>query len=108
MHSHRLSWTFIVSDAPSCIYSYQLLSTLMHSHQLSSTFSSTLVYRLSQEREIALYCDFHGHSRQQNVFIYGCEDRKNLEQGFKERVFPMMMSKNCKDKVSFKSLVIPK
>lgn len=50
---------------------------------------------------MTLYCDFHGHSRQQNVFIYGCEDRANLEQAFKERVFPMMMAKNCEDKVGF-------
>ncbi|CAB3993240.1 cytosolic carboxypeptidase 2-like, partial [Paramuricea clavata] len=61
-----------------------------------------MIKRLSQEREITLYCDFHGHSRQQNVFIYGCEDRANLDQGFKERVFPMMMSKNCEDKFCFK------
>ncbi|XP_028412237.1 cytosolic carboxypeptidase 2-like isoform X3 [Dendronephthya gigantea] len=61
-----------------------------------------MIKRLSQEREITLYCDFHGHSRQQNVFIYGCENRANLDQGFKERVFPMMMSQNCKDKFCFK------
>ena len=54
---------------------------------------------VKQERKIILYCDFHGHSRQQNVFIYGCEDRKNIANGFKERVFPMMLSKNCQDKV---------
>ena len=61
-----------------------------------------MIKRLGQEREIALYCDLHGHSRQQNVFIYGCENGGNLEHGFKERVFPMMMSKNCQDKFSFK------
>ncbi|XP_046856969.1 cytosolic carboxypeptidase 2-like isoform X2 [Xenia sp. Carnegie-2017] len=60
------------------------------------------IKRLSQEREITLYCDFHGHSRKQNVFFYGCENRANIEHGLKERVFPMMMSKNCKDMFSFK------
>ena len=39
------------------------------------------------------------------MFIYGCESHaSNVEQGFKERVFPMMMSKNCEDKVGLKEL----
>jgi hypothetical protein len=24
------------------------------------------------EKEIFLFCDFHGHSRKKNVFLYGC------------------------------------
>ena len=32
-----------------------------------------LVRQLMKEREVVVYCDFHGHSRKQNVFIYGCD-----------------------------------
>ena len=31
------------------------------------------VRRLLEERGIALFCDFHGHSRRHDVFVYGCE-----------------------------------
>jgi len=30
-----------------------------------------MVKAFSKEREIALYCDFHGHSRKKNIFMYG-------------------------------------
>lgn len=56
--------------------------------------------RLLQEREIIVYCDLHGHSRKQNVFIYGCENRHNPEKRLKERVFPLMLNKNAPDKVN--------
>ena len=32
-----------------------------------------LIRKISEEREVVLYCDLHGHSRKQNVFIYGCD-----------------------------------
>ncbi|CAH3186518.1 unnamed protein product [Porites lobata] len=35
----------------------------------------SMVRKLLEERDITLYCDLHGHSRKQNVFIYGCENR---------------------------------
>lgn len=58
------------------------------------------LHRLLQEREVVLYCDLHGHSRKQNVFIYGCESREtNNCQRLQERVFPAMLSKNAPDKV---------
>lgn len=55
--------------------------------------------RLLEEREVLLYCDFHGHSRKNNIFLYGCgsSDRKHW---LHERVFPLMLSKNAPDKVS--------
>ena len=55
--------------------------------------------RLLLEREVVVYCDLHGHSRKQNVFIYGCENRINKSKRLHERVFPAMLSKNCPDKV---------
>jgi len=30
-----------------------------------------MVRAFAKEREIALYCDFHGHSRRKNIFMYG-------------------------------------
>ena len=60
-----------------------------------------LYIRLLQEREIVAYCDLHGHSRRQNVFIYGCENRHNAEKRLRERVFPCMLNKNSPDKVNF-------
>ena len=52
-----------------------------------------------------IYCDLHGHSRKQNVFMYGCNvnDKKagasciNLpEQLLKERLFPWLMAMKVK------------
>ncbi|KFO58775.1 Cytosolic carboxypeptidase 2, partial [Corvus brachyrhynchos] len=63
-----------------------------------------MVQRVLVEREVVLYCDFHGHSRKNNVFMYGCDaggdgSRTRLRQ----RVFPLMLSKNAPDKFSFAS-----
>ncbi|WAR02838.1 CBPC2-like protein [Mya arenaria] len=60
-----------------------------------------MIRRLLQEREIVAYCDLHGHSRRQNVFIYGCENRHNAEKRLRERIFPCMLDKNSPDKFTF-------
>ncbi|KAJ3596586.1 hypothetical protein NHX12_002991 [Muraenolepis orangiensis] len=62
-----------------------------------------MVKRLTAQTEVLLYCDFHGHSRKNNVFMYGCNDRDGASPQLRERVFPLMMSKNAKDKFSFRS-----
>ncbi|XP_045147052.1 cytosolic carboxypeptidase 2 [Echinops telfairi] len=61
-----------------------------------------MIKRLLEEREVLLYCDFHGHSRKNNIFLYGCnsDDRKYW---LHERVFPLMLSKNVPEKFSFHS-----
>jgi hypothetical protein len=46
-----------------------------------------------ESREIYLYCDFHGHSRARNLFIYGCSKDKKM----KERIFPMLYAKKCEN-----------
>jgi len=51
------------------------------------------------ETELVLYCDFHGHSRKQNVFVYGCENKHLPNERLKERLFPAMLSKNDPTKV---------
>ncbi|EDO49270.1 predicted protein, partial [Nematostella vectensis] len=61
-----------------------------------------MIKRLLEEREITVYCDFHGHSRKQNVFMYGCENRSNPLKRLRERVFPTMMAKNAPCKFSYK------
>ncbi|XP_067931708.1 cytosolic carboxypeptidase 2-like [Watersipora subatra] len=63
--------------------------------------AKSMIKKLSAEREIVVYCDLHGHSRKQNVFIYGCENRANRSKRLHERVFPAMLSKNCPEKFVF-------
>ncbi|XP_052552394.1 cytosolic carboxypeptidase 2 [Tympanuchus pallidicinctus] len=63
-----------------------------------------MVERLLVEQEVVLYCDFHGHSRKNNVFMYGCDGgRDGSETRLQERIFPLMLSKNAPDKFSFSS-----
>ena len=51
-----------------------------------------------------MYCDLHGHSRRQDVFIYGCVGLPGKGPGYNllSRVFPKMMSLNTPDKFSYK------
>jgi hypothetical protein len=58
------------------------------------------------ETELVLYCDFHGHSRKQNVFMYGCENKHLPNERLKERIFPAMLSKNDPSKVCIEFLNI--
>lgn len=51
-----------------------------------------LVKNISKEREMALFCDFHGHSRRKNIFMYG---NNYPERPDKTRVFPYIISKLC-------------
>uniref|UniRef100_W5K071 Cytosolic carboxypeptidase 2 n=1 Tax=Astyanax mexicanus TaxID=7994 RepID=W5K071_ASTMX len=66
-------------------------------------YTRNMVKKLVAEREVVLYCDFHGHSRKNNVFMYGCNDHKDASLQLQERIFPLMMSKNAQDKFSFRS-----
>ncbi|RLV97261.1 hypothetical protein DV515_00011924 [Chloebia gouldiae] len=60
--------------------------------------------RLLAEQEVVLYCNFHGHSRKNNVFMYGCDvGRDGTGTRLHQRVFPLMLSKNAPDKFSFSS-----
>lgn len=55
--------------------------------------------RVLEEREVLLYCDLHGHSRKNNIFMYGCNNNYASERLLHERIFPLMLSKNVPDKV---------
>jgi murein tripeptide amidase MpaA len=59
-----------------------------------------MIKKLTKEREVLLYCDLHGHSRKNNVFIYGCNNDSVSKKRFQEQVFPMMLSKNARDIVN--------
>ncbi|XP_035828851.1 cytosolic carboxypeptidase 2 [Aplysia californica] len=65
--------------------------------------TKNMIRKLLQERDIIVYCDLHGHSRRQNVFIYGCEQSHHSNKRFHERIFPSMLNKNSPDKFCFKS-----
>ena len=64
----------------------------------------SFIPRLLSEREVVLYCDLHGHSRKNNVFMYGCDSKSSTSVNLQERVFPLMMSKNAHDKVEKKEM----
>ncbi|XP_036963943.1 cytosolic carboxypeptidase 2 isoform X2 [Acanthopagrus latus] len=57
-----------------------------------------MVERMVAEMDVILYCDFHGHNRKNNVFMYGCNNRGDTSLKLHERVFPLMLSKNASDK----------
>lgn len=75
---------------------FLLLLTVFFSAKNKGFFS-----RLIEECGVAMYCDFHAHSRMNNVFIYGCENRKGYDRHLQEQVFPLMLHKNSADKVIF-------
>ncbi|CAG7730303.1 unnamed protein product [Allacma fusca] len=65
--------------------------------------TKVMLRRLMEENGIFLYCDLHGHSRRNNVFMYGCENKRIPEKRLVEQVFPLMMHKNASDKFSFQN-----
>lgn len=56
-----------------------------------------LIKRMKEERDLLVYCDFHGHSRKKNCFMYGC----SKDGSKKEQIFPAIVRTNC-DTFSFK------
>jgi cytosolic carboxypeptidase protein 2/3 len=64
-------------------------------------------FRFHNETQLVLYCDFHGHSRKQNVFLYGCENTSQPNERLKERIFPAMLAKNDPSKVSLCTMFDP-
>ena len=61
-----------------------------------------LFHRISESNDVILYCDLHGHSRKQNIFIYGCDQMDNPLTRLRSRVFPKMLSKNAPHLFSYK------
>jgi hypothetical protein len=44
---------------------------------------------LNRDRQVELICDLHGHSRRQDVFMYGCD---SVENPRKARAYPFILS----------------
>ncbi|XP_068627999.1 cytosolic carboxypeptidase 2 [Battus philenor] len=65
--------------------------------------TKVMIRRLQEECGVAMYVDLHAHSRKHNVFIYGCESRRNSDRHLQEQVFPLMLHKNAADKFSFEN-----
>ncbi|KAI6652134.1 hypothetical protein LOD99_4679 [Oopsacas minuta] len=68
-----------------------------------------MMRKLCQEREVTVYCDLHGHSRKQNIFMYGCDDRARRQPGttnyldhIQTRILPFMLSKNAPHLFSYR------
>ena len=59
-----------------------------------------MIKKLTEESDVVLSIDFHGHSRKKNNFMYGCPGRTRL----KERVFPKLLEK-VSEIFSFKDCV---
>lgn len=61
---------------------------------LHPTIYSTkqMVLTFAKERELSLFCDFHGHSRRKNIFIYGCNNPQFPED---TRIFPFILGSIC-------------
>jgi hypothetical protein len=53
-------------------------------------YTKQLIKRMKEERDLILYCDFHGHSRKKNCFMYGCA-KDNTK---KEQIFPAIVKSN--------------
>jgi len=71
----------------------------------SKTLHPTIYYLKRMVKEfnkvnpVVFYCDFHGHSKSKDVFMYGNTDEQNPEY---YRIFPFIMSK-LNDSFSFTS-----
>ncbi|KAJ3321687.1 Cytosolic carboxypeptidase 3 [Boothiomyces sp. JEL0866] len=61
-----------------------------------------MILNTLKSREIALFCDMHGHNRKHGVFLYGCNNDFDPSKRYMERVFPYMLSKQYPEVFSFK------
>ncbi|KAK9891541.1 hypothetical protein WA026_015502 [Henosepilachna vigintioctopunctata] len=75
--------------------------TVMREAYPSIWYTKLMVRRLIEECGVSMYCDLHGHSRKHNIFIYGCENRRQNEKRLQEQIFPLMLHKNSSEKFSF-------
>eukprot|EP00828_Plagiopyla_frontata_P003071 TRINITY_DN10789_c0_g1_i1.p1 TRINITY_DN10789_c0_g1~~TRINITY_DN10789_c0_g1_i1.p1 ORF type:complete len:218 (-),score=40.50 TRINITY_DN10789_c0_g1_i1:180-833(-) len=47
---------------------------------------------VKKKKNLILFCDFHGHSRKKNIFMYGCQGKDNYRR---EMVFPLLIRNSC-------------
>ncbi|TNN09525.1 Cytosolic carboxypeptidase 2 isoform 1 [Schistosoma japonicum] len=59
-----------------------------------------MIANIMKEYEVVVYCDLHGHSRKQQMFIYGCKSQ-TPEKQYCSRIFPAMLGKNIPELFNF-------
>ena len=65
-----------------CLFGCDLNRKWRKTHHLMHfpvNFVKKTLSDIQKDREIALFCDIHGHSRSRDVFIYGCSFQKEDE-----------------------------
>ena len=61
-------------------------------------YTKAMMKRLQEDRDVHIFCDFHGHSRKRNIFIYGCERKRDVgglsypHYRIQEKVFPRILN----------------
>lgn len=57
--------------------------------------TKNMIVSLHRARTLSLYCDFHGHSRKKNIFLYGCRafDASSRAEAARLRLFPHILGK---------------
>ena len=59
-------------------------------------YTKEVVRAMSEEREVAFYCDLHAHSIQRNIFMYGCscedKDFNAIYRNSVIRIAPLLLS----------------
>jgi hypothetical protein len=57
--------------------------------------TKNMITSLHRTRTLSLYCDFHGHSRKKNIFLYGCRafDTSSRAEAARVRFFPHILAK---------------
>jgi hypothetical protein len=57
-----------------------------------------MIRRFQLDREVIIVCDLHGHSRKNNIFMYGCDNLvggpRQWGRRLHERIFPRMLAQN--------------
>lgn len=60
-------------------------------------YTKRLMQYFSEQREIALYCDMHGHSMKKNVFMYACRaDLQDRNSNALIRLVPKLLARSNK------------
>jgi len=59
-----------------------------------------MIKYMNEEREITMFCDFHAHSTEKNIFMYGCfyppSEFDHLRKNAAIRVVPLLLSQQNK------------
>lgn len=57
-------------------------------HYPENYHTKLMMRKTLESRDIYFFCDFHGHSTNRNIFMYGNTQNRPADR-LKERVFPM-------------------